>query len=341
MSLIYLFRSPGTGHSIEELFGHIRQAVARQTDAPVATLHLPHISRGLRSVWQNCRFVARQRLSGLVHITGDVHYVALALPGRRTILTIHDCILLEKNRHRPLRYALFWWLWYYAPIRRAAVVTTVSEKTRQDLIRLVGRLAEKVVVVPNACHPDFRPQPAPYRTHCPHILQIGTAPHKNLPRLIDALTGLPCQLTVIGPLLPDLMAQLRQRRIRYEAYEHLSRAAIVARYAHADLVSFVSTYEGFGMPILEAQATGRPVLTSQRSPLTEVGGPDGACYVDPYDPAAIRAAIERIGHDDAYRQGLIEAGFQNVARYTPDRIAGLYARLYASLQPTQPAYAPH
>ena len=330
MTVTYLFRSAGTGHSIETLFNAIRAETNRRPSSTALPLQVPHISRGVRSVWQNFRFVAKQRIDGLVHITGDVHYAALALPGSRTILTIHDCITLEKNQHNRLRYWVFWLLWYYWPMRRAAVVTTISEKTRKELIRRVGKIAEKVIVVPNAYDPIFTSQPRPFRAECPVLLQIGTAPHKNLPRLIEALAGLPCRLLIVGPLSADMTIALETRQIAYENHVNLSQTDIVQLYTLCDVVTFVSLYEGFGMPILEANAVGRPVLTSNIRPLTDVGG-SAVCYVDPTNVASIRAGIRRLCEDETYRADLIRAGQENIKRYTVQRVAKQYNQLYNSL----------
>ncbi|GAB3710009.1 hypothetical protein GCM10027592_46640 [Spirosoma flavus] len=84
------------------------------------------------------------------------------------------------------------------------------------------------------------------------------------------------------------------------------------------------------MPILEAQAVGRPVLASHISPLTAIGG-SGACYVDPTDVTAIRAGIERICQDETYRNNLIQAGRENVANFTSESVAAEYKALYGSL----------
>ncbi len=332
MRITYLFRSPGTGYSIETLFGTIQQAVGEQTGILPDSVYLPRVSHSLRDVWHNLRFIRRQRFRGLVHVTGDIHYAVLALPASRTVLTIHDCIPLERFRHRPLRYALFWLLWYYLPIRRATVVTTISDKTRQDLLRYVGRIAEKVVVVPNAVSPLFTAQPADFNTVDPTVLQIGTAPHKNVPRLIDALTGISCTLRLVGPLTPGLRDKLRQNGITYESYQDLTPAEIVNLYDSSDLVTFTSTYEGFGMPIVEANAVGRVVLTAAMSPLREVAG-DAAHLVDPSDIDAIRAGVRRLIGDAPYRQHLIEAGYRNARRFSPETIAAHYQRQYQRLIP--------
>ena len=335
MSITYLFRSPGTGHSIEELFGSVRRGMARQSAHRTNAVCLPRVSRGLRSVWQNFRFVARQPWPGLVHVTGDVHYTVLALPASRTVLTIHDCITLDANLNRPLRYALFWLFWFYLPIRRAAVVTAVSEKTRQDLLRYVGRIAEKVVVIPNGCDPVFvewsgLDRSRSFRSAQPVLLQIGTAPHKNLPRLTEALDGLACTLVIVGPLSQEVVADLVKRRIAYRNYVNLSRAQVMQLYIDCDIVTFVSTYEGFGMPVLEANAVGRVVITSDLPPMRDVAG--GAAHLtDPTDAAAIRRGILRLIHDDAYRQHLIDAGYRNAQRYSMATMAAQYRALYDRL----------
>lgn len=339
MTVTYLFRSPGTGHSLEELFGGIQREIARQPGWPTQAVFLPHLSRGLRSVGQNLLFVARQLWPGLVHVTGDAHYAVLALPASRTVLTIHDCITLETNRNRPLRYALFWLLWFYLPIRRAAVVTVISEKTRQDLLRRVGRVAQKVVVVPNGYDPVFVRHSQPFDTQTPTLLHIGTAPHKNLSRLTEALGGLVCTLVIVGRLTQQAVADLSNRRIAYHNYVNLSRAEVVQLYADCDIVLFVSTYEGFGMPILEAHAVGRAVITSDQSPMRDVAG--GAAHlVDPTDVAAIRQGILRLIHDDAYRQGLIDAGYRNAQRYTLATVVAQYAALYEKLSRNEPLTVP-
>ena len=326
MRILYVFRSPGTGHSIEELFGSIRRAMSQQPGVQSDSIQLPYVSQSWWCVWQNLRYL-RGLEADVFHITGDVHYAALALPGSRTVLTIHDCSLLKKNRRRPVRFALFWLFWYYLPIRWASQVTVVSEKTRQELIHYVGRIARKAVVVPNGYDPAFTYQPAAFRDHYPILLQMGAAPHKNLPRLLAAIEGIPCLLIIVGPLTDDILQALTNRQIDYRQYVNLSRAEVIRLYKACDMVTFVSTYEGFGMPVLEANAVGRVVLTSDIEPLRELAA-KAAHVVDPTSITAIRQGILRLILDDAYRQSLIDAGRMNAQHYTATQTADQYAALY-------------
>ncbi|WP_420151640.1 glycosyltransferase family 4 protein [Spirosoma sp.] len=326
MTITYLFRSPGTGYSIEALFANFQKAITNQYPVSVSAVRLPFISRGLRSVWRNLRFVAALR-ADVFHITGDIHYVALAIPPTRIVLTIHDCITLVTNRKRPLRYAFFWFFWYYLPVRRAAVLTVVSEKTRQELIQYVGPIAKKAVVVPNAYDPAFVYQPMPTPDERPVLLQVGTAPHKNLSNLMAAIDGIDCVLVLVGRLTKAIINDLKRRGITYQHYVGLSRDEVIQLYRNCDIVTFVSTYEGFGMPILEANALGRPVITSDLSPMRDVAA-DAAHLIDPADVTAIRQGILRLIHDTTYRQALIDAGLKNAQRYSVATVASQYVAMY-------------
>jgi glycosyltransferase involved in cell wall biosynthesis len=99
-----------------------------------------------------------------------------------------------------------------------------------------------------------------------------------------------------------------------------------AAYRNCDVVAFCSRYEGFGLPILEAQAMEKPLLTTGLQPMKDVAG-DGALFVDP-DAASIRAGLQTIFRDEALRQRLVDAGRRNLARFDAETIAGEYARVY-------------
>ncbi len=107
----------------------------------------------------------------------------------------------------------------------------------------------------------------------------------------------------------------------------LSDQELVAAYENADVVVFASVAEGFGLPIIEAQAVGRPVVTSNLSPMKEVAG-GAACLVDPHKVDDIRAGMQRVIADAEYRHRLIQSGYENAARYSAAGVAAQYARLY-------------
>jgi glycosyltransferase involved in cell wall biosynthesis len=330
MHVVHFQRNPFPGQiSIELLFASLRDAM-HELGQNVTAAVAPYRSRGF---WPRLASIAwaRRNQGEVNHVTGDVHFLALGLPGERTILTIHDCFALERltgAKHWLMRK--FWFEW---PIRRAAMVTVISAETKRQLLRYIDVPEEKIVVIPNAVSPIFQPCPRAFRAERPQILHIGTMPNKNLPRLIEALRGMTCRLKVIGMLDADQRHRLETLGVRYDVDSNLDLQAMYRAYCDADLVSFVSTHEGFGMPIVEAQWVERPVVTSNCSSMPEVAG-EAACLVDPYDVASIRQGIERVINDTVYRSRLIEQGRANRERYSLSEVAAQYVAIYRRLATT-------
>jgi glycosyltransferase involved in cell wall biosynthesis len=137
-------------------------------------------------------------------------------------------------------------------------------------------------------------------------------------------------LHIVGSQNDAYEALLKKYKIDYVYQWSLSDEAMMAKYAEADIVTLISTYEGFGMPILEAQATGRPVITSNILSMPEVAG-DAACLVNPYDIASMREGLLKLINDDGYRDDLIQKGFRNICRFDAQKIANQYLSLYQQI----------
>ena len=105
---------------------------------------------------------------------------------------------------------------------------------------------------------------------------------------------------------------------------------MVKEYLDSDLLVFASTYEGFGLPIVEAQAIGLPVITSNIAPMTEVAG-NAALFVDPYEEKEIRAAMEQILRSPDLARRLTDQGRRNAERYDAQMVADRYKDLYRRL----------
>jgi glycosyltransferase involved in cell wall biosynthesis len=326
-SILHFHRKPFDGqHSIEALFENVRcemRRLERDVEAAVAPFHSKGVFRRLANVvWASFR----QR--EINHVTGDIQFLGLGLDPGRTVLTIHDCRALE--RLRGLRRLILKTLWFDIPIRRAAAVTVISQETKSELLKHVHIRPDKLHVVPNAAAPIFQPSPKRFNVSRPEILHIGTAQNKNLLRLIESLRGLSCHLCIIGNLEESQRQALIQAGISFESTCNLDEAEMYRAYCRADLVCFTSTYEGFGMPIIEAQWVERPVVTSNCSAMPEVAG-DGACLVDPFDVASIRRGILRVIHDADYREHLLQCGRINRERFSLSTVAHQYLKLYDDL----------
>jgi glycosyltransferase involved in cell wall biosynthesis len=251
--VVHFQRKPtGDFHSIEKLFHALRGAMSEH--AAVLPEECPEVARGVLPRWRNLRW-AKRAAGEVNHITGDVHYLALGLPPERTILTVHDCIAL--HRGSALRRAILRKLYFQWPVARAAIVTTISQATKDELVRVTGCNPDSVRVIPDCVSNVFQPVPKQFDTVRPTVLLIGTLPHKNLERTVEALSAIPCRVRIIGRLTGQQQALLAKHCIDYTNDFDLTTAQMARAYSDCDVVGFASLFEGFGMPILEGQAVGR------------------------------------------------------------------------------------
>lgn len=325
--LIFRKSHPNGNFSIEASFAAMLAEFPRVAGYSPSTMESPQRSKGLWPRIQTTLAVRRNRRH-INHITGDVHFVTLALPKKGTILTVHDCGFM--NHPKPLMRWMLWLFWLKLPVHRSAVITAVSEATKQDLIRHTGCKPEKIRVIPTVIKTHFKAHLRPFSTVGVRILHIGTAPNKNLSRHIEALEGINCTLHIVGKLSEEVLGKLAKHRISYINGCNLSDDEVQAAYHECDMLLFASTLEGFGMPILEAQTVGRPVVTSNISSMPEVAG-TAACLVDPFLVESIRAGVLRVIENAEYRSALIRAGFENTQRFKAETVAMAYAELYTEL----------
>jgi glycosyltransferase involved in cell wall biosynthesis len=324
LRVVHFQRKPyQTSFSLERVFQTVRTAFP--CDVTVKPWRCRFESRGATGRLLNI-LEAPFHQGDINHITGDVHYLALGLDNQKTILTIPDCVCLELLTGFKRTAAAL--LWFRFPARRVAAITTISEFTRQEVLRYARCAPEVVRVVYCPVPEGFTPHPKPFNAGRTVLLQVGTTEHnKNICRLAEAIRGIPCRLDIIGRLSRGQRQSLERNAIAYTEQWNLTDQEVVDHYRECDLVVFASTYEGFGMPIIEANATGRPVVTSNICSMPEVAG-SAACLVDPFDGASIRNGILRVINDADYRGSLIAQGFENVKRFRADAIAAQYAALY-------------
>jgi glycosyltransferase involved in cell wall biosynthesis len=213
------------------------------------------------------------------------------------------------------------------PVRHSALITTISEATKNEIVENTGCSPEKVIVIPDPMDKRFTYVPKKFNEEKPNILHVGTWPNKNLLRVIKALKGLKCHLFIVGKLSSEQESLLEACEIEFTCKYLLPQEELIECYRNADIVMFPTLFEGFGLPILEAQATGRPVITSNLSPMIEVAGRE-ACLVDPFSESEIREAVIKITNDAAFREKLVIAGLQNIIQYSADIIAQKYFKVY-------------
>ena len=325
VTYFHRLRLPDVHFSIESIFARTRIELADSVQAKVVTS--PFRSRGLfRRIWNV--IVARQQQSEINHVTGDVNFLTIGMNRRKTILTHHDSYFIDRTSG--LRRELLRLVWLKLPVACSRFVTTVSEATKQELVQLIDCDPDRIVVIHNAISDQFQPFHKPFDFARPRILQMGTAVNKNIESLAVALRGLACKLIIVGRLSQQQRNVLEKSQIDFEMKVELSEDQVVEQYREADIVTLVSTIEGFGMPIVEAQVTGRVVVTGNCSSMPEIAG-DGACLVDPFDAASIRAGFNHVIQDRSYREDLILRGLENARRFDQKQIAQQYLTLYQKI----------
>lgn len=322
--ICYIYREKEKNEkSIELVF----DTIAKELDSPEFHIDKWYKPIGwmntFRQIWQ-----LRKKKYDLYHITGDVNYLWLFLPWRRTTMTIHD-IGMYKNNSKTLKIRLFAFLSFLLPTFVLKHISCVSELTKQDLINLLGIKSRKIEVISNPIVLKISPSPKIFNTECPTILQIGTGWHKNLDTLIASVQGINCHLDIVGRPDQLLIERIKELSISYSISSNLSDDEVIQKYKESDILYFVSRSEGFGLPILEAQAMGRPVLTSSTEPTASVCG-GGALLCHPDNPEQIHTAILRIIEEASLRSELIKRGFENIKRFNSREIAQLYRNFYST-----------
>ena len=354
----------GIGTYIRNL---LRQLARLDRQAEFVVLCRPEDREALASVGENFRPVAetagnysvseqikiplalrRERVT-LFHAT---HYVLPPLVRCPSVVTIHDCIHLMFPQYLPNRFAPA-----YArtsirmAVRRATRVMTVSESSKRDILRFVDTQPEKIDVIYNAYDECFGVEPREedvvrvrerFQLHDEFVLYAGNVkPHKNLERLIDAFhlvrkRGLDhLKLVLIGDEISKYAALRRavhhhqlHKYVRFLGY--LPEETLAVMYRLAGVFVFPSLYEGFGLPPLEAMASGTPVVTSNLSSLPEVAG-EAAVLVDPYDPQAIADGIHRVLTDEQLRRSLRLKGLARARQFSWEQSVRRVREIYGEV----------
>jgi glycosyltransferase involved in cell wall biosynthesis len=265
------------------------------------------------------------------------HYVLPPLVHCRSVVTIHDCIHLMFPQYLPGRLAhAYARTTIWAATRRADRILTVSEASKSDILRCFNIPADKIIVTYNAIDPLFLTEPQDedvartrerYQLVNPFVLYAGNIkPHKNLERLIDAFDQVRHQgfdnlgRVIIGDEISKYQG-LRRAVHRHQLHKHVRFLGFVPHetlavlYRLASVFAFPSLYEGFGLPPLEAMASGTPVLSSNVSSLPEVLG-DAALLVDPYSAEAIADGLAKLLTDESLRATLKERGLAKARQYS-------------------------
>jgi glycosyltransferase involved in cell wall biosynthesis len=311
-------------YSIEKVFNEVIPHLENYT---VIQKKLPFSGSGIFKMILNMVFL-RRFSKGIFHITGHAHYGVFALPRKKTVLTIHDLIFL--SAYSGLKKTAMRWLYLDLPVKWCRYITTVSEKTKTEILLHVKCNPDKIFVIPNPVSDATLPLNIGNKRSVPVILFIGTTPNKNLEYTIPALYGINLHLRIIGQPSQTVLGLLHKFKIDFSYDKYLEDAAVIREYANADILLFPSRYEGFGLPIIESFKYGVPVVTSNIPPMADIAG-DAALLVDPDSIVSIRNAVLRLLDQPTLCESLRIKGRERVLPYQASTIAKQYMDLYKTV----------
>ncbi len=278
----------------------------------VEAVHLPAGSQELRMAWAVPRLLRRLR-PALGHFQ---HALPLACPCP-AVVTIHDLSFERDSSLMSLADRLTFKATVPRAARKARRILTVSERTKRDLVELYGIPEGRIVVTPNGVDPAFSPGGEPEG----YLLYVGAIQARKDPlAAADAAAEAGLPLVVVGPEKePALADELRRRGAELRGY--LTAEELAETYRRAAALVFPSRYEGFGLPLVEAMASGTPVVAADERALHEVGG-DAVLFAP---RAGLGEAVRRALAD---RERLRAAGLERAKRYSWAETARLTLEVY-------------
>jgi len=322
MRICFIFRDSNKGgKSIEGIFNAIVSELSYNSTFEILTFEYD-ISR---SILYNVYCINKIK-ADIFHITGDVNWITPFLFNKKVINTIHDIgtyyILFGLKKY------VYKILWINLPIFFSNKVTVVSTFTKNEILKIYN--TNKLQIIPNPVNPIFKYKQLNFSENYPTILLIGTASHKNIEIVIKAVVGLKINLNIIGKLSQSQTNLLEHNNIKYTNKFNLSLYQIYNSYINSDMVVFASLHEGFGMPIIESNAVGRPLILSNRSPMPMIAN-GSALLFDPQNIEELKNKINTIINNKNIREELIKKGLTNAKNYDIKLIANQYSLLYKNL----------
>lgn len=320
----------GIGRYAENLYRSLKTVVGLEVGAIAMTASPP---------WDDLALPDLLRRKG-ADIFHSPLFVLPKVRACRTIATIHDVIPLARPDLCPTAFREFFSTHIGRAIESADHIVTVSEFSKADIVRHLGVDPERVSAIPEPVSPLFAPQGR--REEERYLLSVGAMDRrKNLARLLQAYAlamkvdpTVPSLVVVGGPsgdgfdIAAEIAAGALQDRVRLLG--RVTDERLARLYAGAEALLFPSLYEGFGLPVVEAMASGSPVVASNTTSIPEVAG-DAALLVDPENTEAIRDAILLILRDANLRRTLREKGLARAKEFSLERqgrrLVALYRRL--------------
>lgn len=319
MDIVYFYWSKKCGRSINRSFENLVNELRTNPNLHIKEYCVPYHGSNPIHLLKNIIYVHKRRSkNGINHITGDIHYCILGLLGCTSVLTIHDDYSYKQAKKGIFGKIYKYIFWIYLPIKFATTVLCVTESTKNKIIKLYNN--SKIRVFTNHTWPStYKYYPKTFNVAKPTILHLSTGENKNLETTIRALEGLNASLVVVEKMTDAQKELARSLHVDFINTGRIADEEILTLYVNADIVAFPSSYEGFGMPIVESQLIGRSLITTDAPPMNWVAGPNCYFLENPLDAHEMKKLIVRIISNKAERDFYIAEGLKNAERFSVQR----------------------
>jgi glycosyltransferase involved in cell wall biosynthesis len=307
-----------------------------------------------RLYWNKVRIPPLQTLIGSFDVFHCAEPLLPPIGNRKAIISFNDSAYYKFPQFYGKGTARKWDHLYRRALQRADAITVLSENTRTDLIEMMSLPPERIHVVRPPTDPVFSnigsealEKEARSRMSLPEefVLYVGTLePRKNIPRLVKAFEMFrqslkrPISLVIVGRLgwlYEEILATIDASPVRKEIMllNYVADADLAVLYRLASMFLFPSLYEGHGYPVVEAMASGTPVVTSNNSSLKEIGE-GAALLVDAENVGEICRAMQRLDSEPGLRQELVLKGLDRAKQFSVKNAVDAILSLYDLLEST-------
>lgn len=309
-----------------------------------ATTKLPTglINKTLPSLWRNKNIVKDLKRDEIDLFHGLSAEIPLGLKKIKSIVTVHDLIFLKFPKlykcidryiyNKKLTYA----------INNSDKIVAISQQTKQDIVDLFNLPPHRIDVIYQGCHPAFKKEKTveekesfreKYNLPKNFLLNVGSIePRKNALQIIKAIENIDIPLIIIGQptkYVEKIKSHLIQKKLDKRVFlmQGFTMDELSTIYAMADIFIYPSTYEGFGIPIIEALYSKTPVITTKSGVFPEAAGPS-SIFIDPLNIEELQNAIITILSSTEKQLSMKQSGSIYAQKFNDDVIANEWIKLY-------------
>lgn len=317
MRVLFVFRKQTSiRFSLESVFHSIGESL-RSQNIKIEYLYINKLSDLLKIY---------KKKYDVIHVTGDINYLIPILPRCKRILSIHD--IGHYLNLKGLKKLLYRFLWFDLPIIFSNKVVFSSEATYKNALNHNFYLKQSTIIPLTSENLFFELGLKKNFSSELKFLHIGTQKHKNLECSMNIVSWMKKPLTVIGhPSISDY-DHAASVNVDLKVFSGISKSELYSILENHDVLLFPSFHEGFGLPIIEAQAAGLIVITSNIEPMIQVAGHDSAIFINPHDSQKYSNQIMKMLNDRIELGKLQKRGYENSKKYDASKIAQSYLKLY-------------